>query len=409
MNGAIPVGRYAGIPIRAHWSVLLIVVLLTVLLAQDILPAAAPGVAVAAYWVTALAGAVTLLACLLGHELAHAAVARRSGVRIRSITMWALGGMTAFTDEPATPKASALIAVGGPAESIVVGGLFWLATAVTSPDWWGGLPVTSLAWLTVANLVIGVFNLLPAAPLDGGRLLHAWLWLRSGDRVQATARATAVGQLFGYLLAGLGVAQLFAGDALGGVWLALVGWFIASAALSEGQQAQVLAGLEGVRVRDVMTPDPVVAPGWWTIDAFADHVATAGIRHRVFPVRSFDGEPTGLVNLADLASAHSEAQHQTRLHDAAHPLAPNTTARADEPLTDVLRRANPRTNSVFAVVENHTLVGILTTTDIMRTLELARLGHRPPHSAVKPPGAGPGLAAWGYGVGPLVLALPKRR
>lgn len=380
MNGAIPLGRYAGIPIRAHWSVLLIVTLLTVLLAQDILPATVPDTAVAAYWLAALATTVLLLACLLGHELAHAVLARRFGVRARSITLWALGGMTAFTDEPPTPKSGALIAAAGPAESIVVGGLFWLAATVTSPDWLGGLPVTAFTWLAVANLLLGVFNLLPAAPLDGGRLLHAWLWHRTGDRARATARATAVGRLFGYLFVGLGVAELFAGYPLSGVWLALIGWFIANAALTEGQQAQVLAGLEGVHVRDVMTPDPVVAPGWWTIEAFADHMATAGIRHRVFPVLSFDGTPTGLVSLADLASARSRTQQQTRLHDAARPLDPHTTARAGEALADVLRRTTARTNRdalVVVVVENHALVGILTTADIMRALELARLGHRP--------------------------------
>ncbi|MPZ78979.1 MAG: CBS domain-containing protein [Actinophytocola sp.] len=377
MNGTIPLGRYAGIPIRAHWSVMLTVALLTVLMAQDILPAAAPGATAVAYWLTALAAAMSLIACLLGHELAHAVLAHRFGVRVKSITLWALGGATTFTDEPCTPKASALVAVAGPAVSIVLSGLFMLVTMIMSPAWLGGLPVTGFAWLAVANLVLGVFNLLPAAPLDGGRLLHAWLWHRSGDKERATVRATAVGQLFGYLLVGLGVAELFAGDTLGGVWLALIGWFVASAASTEGQQAQVLAGLEGVRVRDVMTPDPVVAPGWWTIDAFADHVATAGIRHRVFPVQSFDGKPTGLVSLADLASTRAQSQRQTRLHDAARPLDPDTTVRAGEPLADVLRRAAPRTNSAFVVVENHVLVGILTTADIMRAVELARLGHRP--------------------------------
>lgn len=387
MNGTIPLGRYAGIPIRVHWSVLLIVALLTYLLAGDVLPVAAPGAAPVAYWLTALVAAVLLLACLLGHELAHAVLAHRSGIRVTSITLWAIGGVTAFADEPPTPKASAVVAAAGPVASIALGGVFGLATAVTSPVWWDGLPATAFAWLAVANVVLGVFNLLPAAPLDGGRLLHAWLWHRSGDRARATVRAATAGQLFGYLLIGLGVAELFSGALIGGVWLAALGWFIAGAATAEGTQAQVRAGLADVLVRDVMTSAPVVAPGWWTIDAFADHVATAGIRHRVFPVTGFDGKPVGVVSLAALASARGRSDQQSRLSDAARPLSPRTTARAGEKLTDVLRRAGSLTDrDALVVVEDHVLVGILTTADIVRAMELTRLGHHPVPTA---PGASP--------------------
>ena len=370
MNGAIPLGRYAGIPIRAHWSVLVILTLLTVLLAQNILPAAVSGAATATYWLTAFVAAVSLLACLLAHEIAHAALARRFGVRVKSITLWALGGVSSFADDPPTPRVSALVAAAGPVVSLVLGGVFLVAASLTGPAWLDGLPVVCFVWLAMANLVIGGFNLLPATPLDGGRLLHAWLWHRTGDKERATARATAVGQMFGYLLIGLGVAQLFAGGLLGGLWFAVLGWFIAGAALMERQQGEVFAKLAGIRVGDVMTPDPVVAPGWWTIDAFADHVTSAGVRHRVFPVVTFDGKPAGVVGLRDLTNARTA----TRLQDAARPLGQHSTVRTDEPLTAVLRRAN---RDALLVVEDGVLVGILTAADIARTIELAQLGHRP--------------------------------
>lgn len=385
MNGTIPLGRYAGVPIRAHWSVVLIVALLTVVLAQEILPAAVPGATAVAYWLTAFAATVVLIACLLGHELAHAVLAHHFGMRMTSITLWALGGMTAFTDEAPTPKKSALVAVAGPAESVTVGALFWLAASITGQEWMGGLPFTALVWLAIANLGLGVFNLLPAAPLDGGRVLHAWLWHRSGDKERATARATAVGQVLGYLLLGLGVAELFAGATLSGVWLALIGWFIVGAAAAEGRQSQVFTRIEGIDVRDVMTPDPVIAPGWWTIDAFADHVAGDGVRHRVFPVVDFDGRPAGLVNLGELAASHADADRQHRLQDAARPLDRHNTAGPGEPLADLLRRRTPRAEpDAFAVVADGTLVGILTVADIMRAVELAQLGHRPVHVSGPP-------------------------
>lgn len=183
-------------------------------------------------------------------------MARRFGVRVKSITLWVLGGLALFEDEPPTPRASALVAAAGPAMSVVLSGVFLLGATTTSPAWLGGLPLIGLTWLAVTNLLLGLFNLLPAAPLDGGRLLRAWLWRRSGDRELATVKSASVGLVLGYVLIGLGVAELIAWGTIGGVWLAIIGWFITSSAYAERQQAQVLGKLEGVRVGDVMTPDP---------------------------------------------------------------------------------------------------------------------------------------------------------
>jgi Zn-dependent protease len=378
MKATVPLGRYAGIPIGAHWSVLVIVVLLAALLAENILPTAAPGGTTPAYWLTALAASALLLACLLAHELAHAALARHFGVRVERITLWALGGMATFEDDPPTPRATAVVAAAGPMVSIVLGGGFFLAAMATSSTWLDGLPLIVFVWLALTNALIGVFNLLPAAPLDGGRLLCAWLWKRSGDRNRATVTAASVGQLVGYLLIGLGVAELVVWSSLGGLWLAVIGWFITNSALTERRQAQMFDQLEGVRVRDAMTPDPIVAPGWWTVEAFVDHVSDDRVRHRVFPVVDFDGRPVGVVSLRDLATARTA----NRLQDTARPLGQHSVVLAGEPLIDALRRTSLRPGrEALAVTENRTLVGILTATDIMRTLELSQLGHSPAKAA----------------------------
>ena len=168
----IPLGHYGGVRVDAHWSVLVIVALLTELLAASVLPDAAPHHSRAAYIGIAAAGAVVFLAGLLAHELAHALVARHYGMPVQRITLWMLGGMTELGGEPPSPRADALVAAAGPATSLVLGGGFaglaWLAG--------GGLLGSALAWLAVVNVFLGVFNLLPGAPLDGGRLLRALLW-----------------------------------------------------------------------------------------------------------------------------------------------------------------------------------------------------------------------------------------
>jgi hypothetical protein len=153
------------------------------------------------------------------HELAHALLARRFGVRVKDITLWALGGMTAFEEEPPTPRAAALVAVAGPVVSLLLGGVFVVGAFSVDPSWLGGLPAVALNWLAVMNILLGLFNLVPAAPLDGGRVLRAWLWSRIGDRDKATARAATVGQAFGFGLVVLGVVTLMSGY-LGGLWLA---------------------------------------------------------------------------------------------------------------------------------------------------------------------------------------------
>jgi Mg/Co/Ni transporter MgtE len=164
---------------------------------------------------------------------------------------------------------------------------------------------------------------------------------------------------------------------LGGLWLALIGWFIVGSANTERRQARLLGGVQDLTAGDVMTRDPVLAPGWWTIDAFARHVAEDGVRHRVFPVVDFTGRPTGVVALPDLVSAGSVS----RLQDAARPLGTGALAEAAEPLADVLTRADLRPGNVVVVTEDGRIAGIITAADVTRTLELRRL--------TAPTGSGP--------------------
>jgi Zn-dependent protease len=204
-----------------------------------VFPRADPHLSRATYAAMGIVSAFLYLASILLHELGHALQARRAGVETDGITLWLLGGVSRFRGGFTTPGAEFRTAAAGPLVSLVLGGLFvGLAQAVRSPVAVGAVA----AWLGYMNLILFVFNILPALPLDGGRVFHAVLWRASGDRARATRIAAAIGRAFGYLLVAGGLALLFlARDTWGGVWLALIGWFLSQAAGAEARQAPRLS------------------------------------------------------------------------------------------------------------------------------------------------------------------------
>ncbi|HEU5109608.1 MAG TPA: site-2 protease family protein, partial [Micromonosporaceae bacterium] len=184
MRQTVRLGRVAGIPVGVHWSVLVVLVLLAQGLAAAVLPAAVPGRPGWQYWVVAAGTTVLFVASLLAHELAHALAALRCGVRVERVTLWLLGGVAELSGQPARPRQELGIAAVGPLTSLAAGGVFFAATVMSA----GRLPelaVVAVAWLAWINLVLALFNLLPAAPLDGGRVLRALLWQRWSDPVRA--------------------------------------------------------------------------------------------------------------------------------------------------------------------------------------------------------------------------------
>ncbi|MEU7526961.1 site-2 protease family protein [Saccharothrix sp. NPDC042600] len=272
MKGRIPLGRWAGVPVGAHWSALLAVALVAQAVAASVLPAAAPGRSAAVYWVVGVVVAVAFFASLAAHELAHTVVARRHGVGVRRIDLWLLGGVSQLTSRPPTPRADFLISVAGPATSAAVAvgatGVAVLVDAVGG----GLLATTAVLWLAFTNAVLAVFNLVPAAPLDGGRVLRAAVWWRTGSRARGERAATDAGRGFGFVLLVAGLALVVTGAAAG-VWWLLMGAFVVAAAGAERRHAVVREALGGLPVRDAMRPDPAVAPGWWTVQGFLERRA----------------------------------------------------------------------------------------------------------------------------------------
>ena len=245
VSASIRLGRLAGIEVGLHWSLAIVFVLIVWTLAGQILPAVVPDQPEPAYWLVAALAAMLFYASLLSHEMGHALVARRLGVNVDGITLWLFGGVARLRCDAQTPGTEAKIAIAGPVVSLVLAIAF--AAATFALDTSSGPPLIEggCAWLAGSNAVLLVFNLLPAFPLDGGRLLRAWLWRRTGDRFRATSRAAWLGRVFGFLMIGLGLVALVTQGALSGLWLVFLGLFLMVAARSQESQILMLRPAAG--------------------------------------------------------------------------------------------------------------------------------------------------------------------
>ncbi|WP_020658859.1 site-2 protease family protein [Amycolatopsis benzoatilytica] len=374
-----PLGRIAGIRIGAHWSVLIVLGLLAWLLATAVLPVGAPDSTPVANWAAGIVSAAVFLASLLAHEMCHALVARRYGLRAERITLWLLGGATELPDEPPTPRAQLLVAVAGPAASLLVGGIF-LGGAVLAAPVLPAVVSVSLVWLGWSNGVLAAFNLLPGTPLDGGRVLEAIAWRVTGSRDRARRIAGAGGQVLAAAVAAFGVWELLIrGDATG-FWLIGMSWFLALAARGEMSAAPLREVLARIRLREVMSTDLVTAPGWYTVQGFLDQAART--RFRTFPVVSFGGAPVGVVSLSALSRVPSSARTSVRIEDICVKPPACLVASPDAPLSEVFSRARLRPGQdLVLVVDRGVLVGVAAPGDLARVLELTALGVRPGHDA----------------------------
>lgn len=368
MKETLSLGRIAGVRVGLNWSVLFIIALVAFTLAEGRFPDAHPGHPAWAYWASALSASVVFLASLLAHELAHAVVARRNGVQVDGITLWMLGGVARLHSEAPTPAAELRIAGVGPLTSAVAGGGFlglavWLDALHAS-----GLVVEAVAWLAAINIVLAVFNALPAAPLDGGRLLRAFLWHRTGNRMRATHGAAAAGRALGWfmIVTGFG-AMVLTGD-LTGLWPALIGWFLVTTATAEERQTQLRGVLDETPVSRVMTPDPVAVPGTMTLAAFLSEGPFGRYRHSAFPVLAPDGGAAGLVTVRLIEHSPLRARSTTTIGEVMRPLSEVVTAAPDDLVVDLLPRLQTSRDRRALVLDAGRVVGIVTLADITRAL-----------------------------------------
>ncbi len=364
------VGRLAGVELAIHPSLLVIAAIVTFSLAFQLTAQFREWPEVLHWSVAALTAALFFIS-VLAHELSHAIVARRFGLKVEGITLFIFGGVTSIEEDTRSPRQEALVAVAGPLTSLAIGGVLLGANvAIGQP-----LAAAMLGWLGFINVLLGLFNLIPGFPMDGGRVLRAILWRWRGDRLVATRAAAHVGRAFAYILIGIGVflALQPGASVIGGLWLALIGWFLSNAADATLAQAGVERSLTGVRVRDAMeSAPPSVSPNESVAELVNDRILRG--TERSFLVRHDDGGLAGLVTLGDVRRLTRDQWVGARVTDIMTRYADLATIGPEVPLVDALRVLEQHEVGQLPVVEEdgRQPVGLVTRQGILRLLE-ARL------------------------------------
>ena len=371
MNASLTLGRIFGIRISINWSWLVVLVLIVWTLASSIFPAQNEGLSDGTYLAMAIAAALLFFASLLLHELGHAFQARREGMEIDGITLWLFGGVAAFKGMFPSAGAEFRIAIAGPLVTLVLG-IAFIALAVLTPmtDAVDGV----LAWLGITNVFLLVFNLLPALPLDGGRVLRSALWRLRGDFGWATRIAAAIGRGFGFLFIAGGIALLIFANDFSGAWIAFMGWFLLGAATAEARYLAVRDALGGLRVRDLMVRDPATVEPNRSVGRFMDDVVRSR-RYTTYPVVE-DGRAVGLIPFRCVADVPRAEWDERTVRDCMLERDDVPLLDEDEDLVDALAELTERGVGRGLVVDGDRLAGLLSITDVARALELGQLRRR---------------------------------
>jgi Zn-dependent protease/CBS domain-containing protein len=373
-----------GVPVGVHWSLAVIFGLITWELADVVLPGINGSAGRPAYWVAAVVAAVLFLASLLAHEASHAVVARLNRVGVRSITLWLFGGVAQLEGEAPSPGADFAIAAVGPGTSISLAGVFGAAQILFERAGVHGLAVDVVSWLWQINLLLAAFNLIPAAPLDGGRILRAGLWKKSKDRARASVLAARAGLGFGVLLVVGGVVEFIAGSPIG-LWPALLGWFLFSAARSEENAARHRQAVEGLPVGAVMSPHPPVVPSSMTVAELLAGPIHWWYGAQVAAVTAPSGWVEGVVTLERIRRVPESARATTPLGAIAEAGDVVPVARPDEPMPEVLERMYVAGGRPAVVLDpDGRVVGTVSLDDVAR----ADVQHRSPAPAWPAPQTG---------------------
>lgn len=360
------IGRIFGIPFEINLSWVIVFGLVSLTLATSYYPTV-PGAQGAPVWLLFLLGVVTALlffASILAHEVAHALVTRLEGGKVEKITLFIFGGVAQIEEEPKSPSRELLMASAGPGVSLLLAGiayLAWVLSASTAP-WWLSSPLEYLAGI---NFFVGVFNLLPGFPLDGGRVLHSVLWAATGDNARATRWAARSGQVIGWSMVAVALLGVLAGEA-GLIWLGLVGWFIAWLAGASYAQQLVKSRLSGITMDEVMTAHPEFVDGDISVEALAhDHML--GRQHARYPVM-VDGAIVGVVSLTDVKAVARPDWPHVRVADVTNRDLAALSVDVSTPVNEVLARLAADKPGAVLVVRDGRLAGIATRSDVLDVL-----------------------------------------
>jgi Zn-dependent protease/CBS domain-containing protein len=360
----IQIARVIGIPIYLHFSWLIIFGLIVWTLSTGYFPAQYPDLPASSYWAKGLVASLLFFVSILLHELGHAVVALRHGLRTRSITLFIFGGVAQLEKDPNDGRAEFWVAAAGPLVSLALAGLFYAGATLplASPS-----AAAVAKYLAVINLLLALFNLVPAFPMDGGRLLRGALWGPVG-KARATRIASGAGTFFAFFLIFAGVFSLLRGDSLGGVWYILIGWFIKDASAASYQQVRLDEALRGVTVRDAMVEAVETVPGSGSVaEAAREQFMRTG--YGSYPVTRGDAV-VGLLCLKDVLRLSAEEREATSVQGAMRPLTDALVTEPDAPLPVAIARMAQAGTARLLVMNGDRLVGLLTMNGVIRRLKV---------------------------------------
>lgn len=366
MPGSLRLGKLAGIDIYVHLSWFIILVLLTWSLAQGWFAQSFPHWTTMTYWTAASISALLLFICVLMHELAHALVARASGQTVKDITLFIFGGVANIEEDTKHPGVEFRVAIAGPIASFLLAAVAFLLALPLR----GSSTATEavLDYLTVSNLLLGAFNLIPGFPLDGGRVLRSIIWMVTGNFRKATRIATSTGKICAYVFILLGIVAFFTGNFFNGLWIAFIGWFLLDAAQTINNQVEMQSALRGVSVNQVMDSRPITVPANISVQKLVNEYFLPQGLHAV-PVTRGD-YLVGLITLSDIVHIERERWSYTPVGHVMRLPEQITTATANQPLLEVLQIMGTQNINQVPIVQDGRLVGLLSRETIIHYLQV---------------------------------------
>ena len=363
-------GKIMGIPVRIHYTLWLVFVLIAWSLAYGYMPHQYPGLSTGIYWAIGIASAIILFASVLIHELSHSYVAKKNGLPIARITLFFFGGVSEMTEEPQDAGLEVRMAIAGPAMSLaiaaVLGGLWYISKSISLP-----VPIiATLGYGALINAILAAFNLVPAFPLDGGRVFRGSIWKHSSNLISATRTATRLSEIISLLMMLGGFAAIIFGDFVDGIWIVVMGWFIRSGAETSLGQTLVGEALTGVTVSDIMTRNVLTVPPEMTVQQLVQDYFLI-YHHDGYPVIK-DGEIQGIITLRNVRSVPKEQRTSVTVGQAMVPRDRTITIKPTQSALDAFQKMARARVGTLLVTENGRVMGILTRGDVMRTIQTRR-------------------------------------